>query len=63
MLEETPERALALAERRRGVRDPDAKKTKPEELEAQKAAAKAKRAELQGKFEEEKKKLVAALDK
>ena len=46
-----------------GVRDPDAKKTKPEELEAQKAAAKAKRAELQGKFEEEKKKLVAALDK
>lgn len=46
-----------------GVRDPDAKKTKPEELEAQKAAAKAKRAELQGKFEEEKKKLVAELDK
>lgn len=45
------------------VRDPDAKKTKPEELEAQKAAAKAKRAEMQAKFEEEKKKLVVALEK
>lgn len=45
------------------VRDPDAKKTKPEELEAQKAAAKAKRAEMQAKFEDEKKKLVAALEK
>ncbi len=46
-----------------GVRDPDPKKTKPEELEAQKAAAKAKRAELQTKFEDEKKKLVVALEK
>lgn len=46
-----------------GVRDPDAKKTKPEELEAQRTAAKTKRAELQGKFEEEKKKLLAALEK
>lgn len=45
------------------VRDPDAKKTKPEELDAQKAAAKTKRAELQAKFEEEKKKLAAALEK
>ena len=44
------------------VRDPDAKKTKPEELDAQKAAAKAKRAEMQAKFDEEKKKLVAALE-
>lgn len=46
-----------------GVRDPDAKKTKPEELEAQKATAKSKRAELQGKFDEAKKLLVAALEK
>ncbi|PAW91075.1 MAG: glycosyl hydrolase [Pedosphaera sp. Tous-C6FEB] len=46
-----------------GVRDPDPKKTKPEELEAQKAAAKAKRAEMQGKFEEAKKQLVATLEK
>lgn len=46
-----------------GVRDPDPKKTKPEELEAQRAAAKAKRAELQAKFEEAKKGLVAALEK
>jgi len=30
--------------------------------EAQRTAAKAKRAELQGEFEEEKKKLLAALD-
>ncbi len=46
-----------------GVRDPDPKKTKPEELEAARAAAKAKRAELQGKLEEQKKLLVAALEK
>ena len=46
-----------------GVRDPDPKKTKPEELDGQKAAAKAKRAELQAKFDEEKKKLLAALEK
>ena len=46
-----------------GVRDPDAKKTKPEELEAQKAAAKTKRAELQTKFDDAKKALLAALEK
>jgi type 1 glutamine amidotransferase len=46
-----------------GVRDPDPKKTKPEELDAQRAAAKAKRAELQAKFEEAKKGLLAALEK
>lgn len=46
-----------------GVRDPDPKKTKPEELEALRAAAKTKRAELQAKFDEEKKKLIAALEK
>ena len=46
-----------------GVRDPDPKKTKPEELDAQKAAAKAKRAEMQAKFEEAKKQLVVALEK
>ncbi|PAW76315.1 MAG: glycosyl hydrolase [Pedosphaera sp. Tous-C6FEB] len=45
------------------VRDPDAKKTKPEELDAQKAAAKTKRAELQAKFDEAKKQLVVALEK
>ena len=45
------------------IRDPDAKKTKPEELDAQKAAAKAKRAEMQTKFEEAKKQLVVALEK
>ena len=36
---------------------------RPEELDAQKAAAKAKRAELQSKFDEAKKQLVAALEK
>lgn len=45
------------------IRDPDAKKTKPEELEAQKAAAKAKRAEMQAKFDEAKKQLVVALER
>ena len=38
-----------------GVRDPDPKKTKPDELDAAKAAAKSKRAELQVKLEEQKK--------
>ena len=46
-----------------GVRDPDPKKTKPEELEALKVAAKTKRAEMQAKFDDEKKKLVAVLEK
>jgi len=45
------------------VRDPDPKKTKPEELEAAKAAAKSKRTELQAKLEEQKKLLLAALEK
>ena len=45
------------------IRDPDAKKTKPEELEAQKVAAKAKRTEMQVKFDEAKKQLVVALEK
>lgn len=45
------------------VRDPDAKKTKPEELDALKAAAKTKRQELQAKFDAEKAKLIAALEK
>jgi type 1 glutamine amidotransferase len=46
-----------------GARDPDPKKTKPEELEAAKAAAKSKRTELQAKLEEQKKLLLAALEK
>ena len=46
-----------------GVRDPDPKKTKPEELEAQKATAKTKRTELQVKFDEAKKQLGIALEK
>ena len=46
-----------------GVRDPDPKKTKPEQLEAQKAAAKTKRAEMREKSEDAKKQLVAALEK
>jgi uncharacterized protein len=45
------------------LRDPDAKKTKPEELEAQKAAIKIKRAELQGKFDEAKRQLGVVLEK
>lgn len=46
-----------------GVRDPDPKKIKPEELEGARAAAKAKRAELQAKLEEQKKQLLATLEK
>ena len=46
-----------------GVRNPDPEKTKPEELQAAKDAAKAKRAELQVKAEEQKKLLIAALEK
>ncbi|MFM8469863.1 MAG: ThuA domain-containing protein [Limisphaerales bacterium] len=45
------------------VRDPDPKKTKPEDLEEQKALAKAKRIAAQAQFEEEKKKLLATLEK
>jgi len=45
------------------IRDPDAKKTKPEELDAQRAAAKEKRTAAQAKFDEEKQKLVVALEK
>ena len=46
-----------------GVLKLDPKKTKPEDLDAQKAAAKTKRAELQTKFDDAKKALLAALEK
>ena len=57
------QRLVRLGDAVSGVRDPDAKKTKPEQLEAQKAAAKTKRAELQTKFDDAKKALLAALEK